>query len=116
MGNELLYMNHVGGMYEDFFKQVLNVYTGNGWYEPDPERHSLDFMSKPITPRHNIAIWSGKDWAVGRIHQELINSLGEFFNFTFVDWANLDESQDLWNNWEKYDIIHGNKCSFLASN
>ena len=99
--------NHVGGMYEDFFKQVLNVYTGNGWYEPAPGRHSLDFMSKPITPRHNIAIWSGKDWAVGRIHQELINSLGEFFNFTFVDWANLDESQDLWNNWEKYDIIMG---------
>ena len=100
-------MKHVGGMYEDFFKQVLNVYTCNGWYEPEPERHSLDFLTKATTPRLKIAVWSSAVWAVGRIHKALINSLGEFFDFTFFDWGVADDSSNLWNNWEKYDIIMG---------
>jgi hypothetical protein len=31
-------------MYEEFFQNILNVHTGNGWYEMDPNRENLDFM------------------------------------------------------------------------
>ena len=39
-------LDHVAGMYEEYFQAVLDVYTGNGWYEPHPERENLDFMRK----------------------------------------------------------------------
>jgi glycosyltransferase involved in cell wall biosynthesis len=41
-------LDHVAGMYEEYFQAVLNVYTGNGWYEPNPERADLDYMVKQI--------------------------------------------------------------------
>jgi hypothetical protein len=33
-------------MYEEYFQSVLNVYNGNGWYEPNPDRTNLDYMAK----------------------------------------------------------------------
>ena len=36
----------VGGMYEEYFNMVLNVYTGNGWYETFPHRPSLNWLDR----------------------------------------------------------------------
>jgi len=33
-------------MYEEYFQNVLNVYTGQGWYEPHPNRENFDFAIK----------------------------------------------------------------------
>jgi glycosyltransferase involved in cell wall biosynthesis len=39
-------LDQVAGMYEEYFQSVLNIYTGNGWYEPNPGRQDLGFMGK----------------------------------------------------------------------
>lgn len=36
----------VAKMYEEYFQSVLNIYTGKGWYEPNPQRTELDYMKK----------------------------------------------------------------------
>jgi glycosyltransferase involved in cell wall biosynthesis len=41
-------LEKVAVMYEEYFQNILNIYTGNGWYERNPERLSLDYMSKPL--------------------------------------------------------------------
>ena len=33
-------------MYEEYFESVLNVYTGNGWYEPTEGRNDLAWLKK----------------------------------------------------------------------
>jgi glycosyltransferase involved in cell wall biosynthesis len=35
-------IERVGEMYEEFFRSVMNIYTGKGWYEPNPGRVDLD--------------------------------------------------------------------------
>jgi glycosyltransferase involved in cell wall biosynthesis len=44
-------LDHVAGMYEQYFQDVMNVYTGNGWYEPNGQRENLDYMHKNY-PKH----------------------------------------------------------------
>ena len=44
-------LDRVGKMYEEYFQTVLNVYTGNGWYEPNNERTQLDWLKKEY-PTH----------------------------------------------------------------
>jgi len=44
-------LDHVAGMYEQYFQDVMNVYTGNGWYEPNGQRENLDYMHKKY-PKH----------------------------------------------------------------
>lgn len=39
-------MDRVAVMYEQYFQDVLNVYQGNGWYEPNPDRQDLDYMHR----------------------------------------------------------------------
>ena len=34
-------MERVGKMYEEYFQSLLNIYTGKGWYEPNPTRSGL---------------------------------------------------------------------------
>lgn len=45
-------LDKVASMYEEYFQSVLNVYTGNGWYEPKPGRSELSWLSKsyPMLP------------------------------------------------------------------
>jgi glycosyltransferase involved in cell wall biosynthesis len=39
-------LDKVATMYEEFFQMVMNVYSGNGFYEPNPNRTSLDWLNK----------------------------------------------------------------------
>jgi len=39
-------LQKVGKMYEEYFQSVLNVYTGNGWYEKNDARTELDWLKK----------------------------------------------------------------------
>ena len=39
-------LERVAKMYEDYFQAVLNIYTGKGWYEPNPGRTELDHNMK----------------------------------------------------------------------
>jgi glycosyltransferase involved in cell wall biosynthesis len=43
-------LERVAPMYEEYFQNVLNVYTGQGWYEPHPNRENLDFAIKYYPP------------------------------------------------------------------
>ena len=36
----------VGKMYEEYFSSLINIYDGNGWYEPNDERNELDWLEK----------------------------------------------------------------------
>lgn len=44
-------LEKVAGMYEEYFQSVLNVFTGQGWYEPNDYRNNLDWLKKE-TPNH----------------------------------------------------------------
>ena len=39
-------LDKVAKMYEEYFQSVLNVYSGKGWYEPNPNRTDLDYKVK----------------------------------------------------------------------
>lgn len=41
-------LEKVALMYEEYFKSVLDVYNGNGWYEPNDTRNNLDWLKKEI--------------------------------------------------------------------
>jgi glycosyltransferase involved in cell wall biosynthesis len=44
-------LDKVATMYEEYFQMVLDVYTGNGWYEPHTHRENLDWLKKDL-PTH----------------------------------------------------------------
>lgn len=44
-------MSRVAKMYEEYFQSVLNIYTGNGWYESNNTRQDLEWLRK-IQPTH----------------------------------------------------------------
>ena len=39
-------LEHVSVMYEEYFKSVLDVHTGQGWYEPNNIRQNLDHIGR----------------------------------------------------------------------
>jgi len=45
----------VADMYEEYFKMVLDVYTGEGWYKLNPEREKLDWLMRVYPQTHIIA-------------------------------------------------------------
>jgi glycosyltransferase involved in cell wall biosynthesis len=61
-------LDRVAPMYEEYFQSVLDVYTGQGWYQSHPQRGDLNWLSKqyPTLPERmnfdNIA-QEEKPWA-----------------------------------------------------
>lgn len=39
-------LEKIAPMYEEYFKMVMDVHTGKGWYEENPARQNLDWLSK----------------------------------------------------------------------
>jgi glycosyltransferase involved in cell wall biosynthesis len=39
-------LDKVAPMYEEYFQNVLNVHTGNGWYEENKDRNGLSFCER----------------------------------------------------------------------
>ena len=39
-------IERVGDMYDEYFYGVHNVFRGEGWYETNPARHQLDWLTK----------------------------------------------------------------------
>lgn len=39
-------LEKVASMYEEFFKAILNVHNGKGWYEPNDDRQDLEYKKK----------------------------------------------------------------------
>jgi len=39
-------LDKVSKMYEEYFQAVLNIHTGNGWYEPNDNRTDLDYNKR----------------------------------------------------------------------
>jgi len=44
-------LDRVATMYEEYFQSVLDVHTGQGWYQDHPERANLDWLKKDL-PDH----------------------------------------------------------------
>jgi len=41
-------LDRVAPMYEEYFQNVLNVYTGKGWYEKNINRTKLDYLDRQL--------------------------------------------------------------------
>lgn len=44
-------LEKVAPMYEEFFEEIMNVYTNRGWYERKYDRQHLDWLRRPV-PQH----------------------------------------------------------------
>jgi glycosyltransferase involved in cell wall biosynthesis len=65
-------VERVGEMYDEYFSSLMNVATGKGWYEPNPQRTSLDWLKRhypkaggdqDVRPHSNSRI-GRRDWTV----------------------------------------------------
>jgi len=115
--------DRVSLMYEEFFQQVNNLYR-NGWYEKNNDRIELNWLYKEY-PRHEvkvidnikpkIAIFSENEWAFGRIHNDIINNLSQYYDFDFIDWSNAKGNIDFFNyKWKNYDLIISNSSILFS--
>ena len=41
-------LDKVASMYEEYFQNVMNVYTGKGWYAENPGREDLSWLRKDM--------------------------------------------------------------------
>lgn len=59
-----------------------------------------------------IAIWCENNWAMGRIHNDLIKYMKRqtqiSYEFDYLDWNKKENTDKLVKNWESYDVIISN--------
>lgn len=71
-------------------------------------------VSKKTESLRSIAFWIENNWAMGRIHNDLIKYLSKFSNykFTIFDWNKSEDTVKLLETWKDYDIIFSNTALF----
>ena len=105
----------VATMYEEYFDQLSNLWN-EGWYTENPNRNSLDWLSREYNfietdKKRSIAIWCRTSWSFGRFYSGLLKYLSNFYDFTYYDWGSIDDTASLLNNkWTDHDIILTNTC------
>jgi len=54
-GSNFLF-DKVAPMFEEYFASILNIYGRRGWYEPNPKRDNLDWLTRryPTHPNREI--------------------------------------------------------------
>jgi glycosyltransferase involved in cell wall biosynthesis len=67
-------------------------------------------FEKRLQKKPKVAIWSEKNWAFGRIHNAIIKHMKKDFDFTYFDWSDSTDNNNLWYDkvWKKYDVVLGN--------
>ena len=74
----------------------------------EDREYLLPSILKPpsVIVQPKIAILSDKGWALGKIHNDLIQHMNKWYDFVFYDWSNGNTNSDLiGHDWKKYDII-----------
>ncbi len=107
-------LEKIAPMYEEYFQNVLNVYTGNGWYEPKELRERMTVPDRMLTfkpqsaskKRLKVATWGEKGWAIGKINQDLANYCKDcdFDIYHYGDEA-LNKRLFIEGHWKQYDVI-----------
>lgn len=109
-------------------KEFENVeFKGFTFYDKSKPYYAIDTQIKmPIDHDHDfehertilfgkkpqIAIWSEDAWAFGRIHNDIIETMKDTYDFKIYDWRYSEPNQILWNQekWKEYDVILGNSA------
>ena len=73
-----------------------------------PETESI-LTPHSVIVQPKIAMWCSGNWAMGKIHNDLIEYMSKWYHLRFYDWGNCKDNTDLWGvqEWKNYDIILG---------
>ncbi len=120
-------MDRISVMYEEFFQSVMNIHTGNGFYEPNDERRELDWLRKyypgqtaiyPIIQQKSKKVYidCGTHMFQGFaqfVNKYNINSTWECYAFESNPYV-YKKSNDIYNKYinDGFDITHLNNAVY----
>jgi len=75
----------------------------------EDREYLLPSILTPHSVKPKIAIWGSGNWALGKIHNDLIQYMSKWYDIREYDWGNCEDNTDLWveQEWKNYDIILG---------
>lgn len=89
------------------------------------EKLNSEILQIPEIPKNEssksfkkIAIWCENNWAMGRIHNDLIKYITKtedsdfIYTFDYLDWNNRENTLKLVKEWESYDLIISNSTIY----